>query len=112
MLAALASAANNLQMREDCARELQIKNYQRNTIPEGHLGKCFMKCMYEKNGVYDKENGFNIEKIYNEIKKHHSPRIAEGELLGLVENCVKESNKADDPCERVYRSSVCFDKLD
>ncbi|XP_055852393.1 general odorant-binding protein 99a-like [Episyrphus balteatus] len=102
---------------EDCARELQIpaselKNYVLNTLPEGPVGHCFIKCMFEKIGIFDKENGFKVETIYNKITELHRPAIADGELLGMIENCVKESKQADDACERAYRAANCFNSLE
>ena len=68
--------------------------------------------MFEKMGIFDKENGLKVETIYNKITELHRTPIPDGELLGMIENCVKESNQADDACERAYRAAVCLHSLE
>lgn len=95
--------------RFECGAELNIPpseldKYNGSDFPEGSLGHCYIKCFFEKLGIFDEKTGFKTEVLYDKLSMFGTS----DSLRNALEDCSKEANKETNACERAYRGIVCF----
>nr|QIS77219.1 OBP26 [Episyrphus balteatus] len=99
---------------QECGAELKIPTSEMNKykapedVPDDRIGQCFTKCMFEKFGIFDKENGYKLEPIFKLMSENNHPLVGDIEFIAVIEKCVKESNLIQNACERAYHGSKCL----
>lgn len=106
---------NLLQYRNECIDELQIsadlvEQYKKWQYPNDAVTQCYLKCVFVKFGLFDTENGFNIENIHQQLVGASAEAVHDDALHGKVEACVDQNEQGSNACEWAYRGASCFIK--
>lgn len=73
------------------------EKYEKHDFPNDMKTKCYIKCMFEKQGTFDDTNGVNVEHM---IKVSKNPRA-------LVERCALNRTESENACSWAYRIFEC-----
>ncbi|XP_055848333.1 general odorant-binding protein 99a-like [Episyrphus balteatus] len=72
-----------------------------NQPPEDLPVYCYIKCILEKSGIFDKETGFLVDSIQKHLK-------STSETLVKIEHCIKNTNQIENMCEGANRGAICL----
>lgn len=105
------SLDNNFYTVLSCARDLLVPPdlvalYQLRTYPDDSVTWCVFRCVGKRLGIYDDENGFNVDRQYERVK--HRLAIDEATYKRGVKACLRrefEGRRLGD-CEKAYISIV------
>lgn len=101
-----------LKARTQCVSEVgvsaeDIEKYKRREFPDEEKTRCYLKCMFEKFGLFDEEHGFDVHKLHVQIEDNANVDHSD-ETHQKIANCVDNNSQGSDACTRAYRGVTCF----
>ncbi|KFB42077.1 AGAP002188-PA-like protein [Anopheles sinensis] len=103
------SLDNGFYVLLGCARDLLVPDdlialYQQRTFPDDSVTWCVFRCLGQRLGIYDDENGFNVDRQYERVKQRLT--IDEATYKRGIRACIRrefEGRRLGD-CEKAYIS--------
>ncbi|XP_055922751.1 general odorant-binding protein 99a-like [Eupeodes corollae] len=100
---------------DECIKELnipdsEIKYYNTPNLPEDTpIGNCLVKCVMEKEGFFETDTGFQVEKLYKESMFSRIFRDdLSGQFLEMIKECVQSADENQNVCKRAYLGFKCL----
>uniref|UniRef100_A0A1I8Q498 Odorant binding protein n=1 Tax=Stomoxys calcitrans TaxID=35570 RepID=A0A1I8Q498_STOCA len=109
------SRDNLLQFRNECVAELQVpenlvEHYKKWEYPNDSVTQCYLKCVFNKFGLFDTTTGFNVEDIHQQLAGVHGEAEHDDALHAKIESCIDKNEQGSNACEWAYRGAICFFK--
>uniref|UniRef100_A0A0K8UV06 General odorant-binding protein 99a n=1 Tax=Bactrocera latifrons TaxID=174628 RepID=A0A0K8UV06_BACLA len=110
---------NLQQFRRECATELKvpaehIEQFRKWQFPNDSVTQCYLKCVFEKFGLFDAETGFNVEHIHQQLQGAEVAPPGDADHDDVIHDkiaaCVDTNEQGSNACEWAYRGGVCFIK--
>ncbi|XP_037960938.1 general odorant-binding protein 99a-like [Teleopsis dalmanni] len=104
---------NLLQYRQECVQELnvpaeRVEQFKKWVFPNDVTSQCYLKCVFVKFGLFDTQNGFNVENIHQQLQGNTAPATHDDALHAQIESCIDQNEQGSNACEWAYRGATCF----
>ncbi|EDV30552.1 Odorant-binding protein 99a [Drosophila ananassae] len=100
-----------LSYREECVKELAVpadlvEKFTKWEYPNDPKTQCYLKCVFTKWGLFDVENGFNVENVHQQLVGTHADHdsVAHEKLA----QCIDKNEQGSNACEWAYRGATCL----
>lgn len=107
----IQTAENIAAYRPECATSLSIpedkvNEYKKWIFSNDEKTQCYIKCIFEKMGLFDEKNGFNIENSVKQLGQGKNETTVRPEVV----KCADKNTQNSNACEWAYRGFDCFKK--
>lgn len=98
-----------VKYRPECASSLSISEdavneYKKWNFPDDEKTRCYIRCIFNKMGLFDDASGFNIDHLVKQLGQNRD----EAETRTEVVKCADKNPNKDDNCVWAFRGFKCF----
>lgn len=107
----IQTAENIAAYRPVCATSLNIpedkvNEYKKFNFPNDEKTQCYIKCIFEKMGLFDEKEGFNVEHLVKQLGQGKNETAIRPEIV----KCADKNTQKTNACQWAYRGFDCFKK--
>lgn len=90
-----------------------LESYKQGTVSEADKEKsyCASKCIIEKMEIYSEIEGFNIDRIIDQMKSESHLPSNENDAREFMTNCIEEFKNEENICKKVSKTVKCMRKF-
>lgn len=95
--------------RPECASTLNIPEnvvaeYKKWNFPDDEKTRCYIRCIFNKMGLFTDEQGFNVERLVKQLGQNRNETEVRAEIL----KCADKNEAKDNACVWAFRGFNCF----
>ncbi|XP_055377141.1 general odorant-binding protein 99a-like [Condylostylus longicornis] len=100
-----------MKYREECVAEKNVPTehvdkYKKWDYPDDETTRCYLECVFNKMGLYDPKDGYNIDHLTQQLK--HNSKDEHDDIRSRIENCIDKNEQKSDSCAYLFRGFKCF----
>jgi len=93
-----------LSYRNKCVEELDVPKdlvelYKKWEYPDNEKTHCYMKCIFEQFGLFDEQQGFNINNIHHQLSGDDADHT--DETHKKIADCADNNSQGSSSCDEI-----------